>query len=40
MSIALRLAAKYGMRNYRRIMRWIGQGYSVNWIEKKLRGRH
>ncbi|WJI91143.1 hypothetical protein [Weissella viridescens] len=39
MEIALRLARKYGMRFYRLIMRWIGEGFSIAWIEKQLKRR-
>ncbi|RRG17473.1 enterocin L50 family leaderless bacteriocin [Weissella viridescens] len=39
MGIALRLARKYGWKFYRTIMRWIGEGYRIAWMEKQLKKR-
>lgn len=37
MGAALKLALKYGMKYYRQIMQFIGEGWTINQIEKWLK---
>lgn len=37
MGAAMKLAFKFGMKNYDKIMRFIGEGWSIDQIEKWLK---